>query len=798
MVNRNLIVGSDGSNQISGSNSADLIYGFDPSGPQSQASSIDAHRVATGLDQPVFVTSPPGDDSRLFIVERTGRIKIADLDSRQIATTAFLDISAEILADGERGLLGLAFDPQFASNGFFYVNLINTTGDTEVRRYHVSAGTPDVADAGSPALIVQIRQEPFSNHKAGWLDFGPDGFLYVATGDGGGGGDPNNNAQNGDQLLGKILRIDVRADGFPADPLRNYSIPSDNPFVGTAGADEVWAVGLRNPWRPSFDRGLGTFYIADVGQDTWEEIDIGQVGANYGWRVFEGPATFQPGALGPGQLTAPIFSYDRSVGSSITGGYVYRGQSDGLQGQYFFGDFISGQIFTLVFDGTAWVATERTAQIAPDNGAINNVASFGEDGSGNLYVVDFDGEIFRLTPVFASVDAHDSLRGLGGDDMIMAGAGDDYLFGGAGADTLNGGAGFDLARYDDATSGVVASLAAGRGSGGEAEGDVYISIEGLVGSDFADLLSGGDGNDMISGGAGIDAIDLGPGADILRDRLQDIAGEQIAGFSPTDTLAMEGSIVGRLHLGITTDARSATLTAGGFSFQLVGDFSGGDFMAVARGSGSSMHTLVTFEPFLPILREGTAVDIGSINGMTNEPFLTGDGFTRFAVELASAVSAHSNSLGAYRINADGTISDVTILFPNTLNVSADTRTADLGTPADGQRIGFFLIQDGFDIYGSLRDGLSFLSPDANNAADTDPGLPPILRSAALGTLTAAPIFHSIATLNLADANQVLSGVAPGGRQLLVGFEDLPTATSDNDFQDVVISVQATSDDRFIL
>ena len=220
-----------------------------------------------------------------------------------------------------------------------------------------------------------------------------------SLGDGGSGGDPLGSGQDINSLLGKILRIDVHGDDFPGDPTRNYAVPADNPFVGTAGADEIFAFGLRNPWRPSFDRALGDFYIADVGQSQWEEIDIGQIGANYGWNRFEGPVPF-PGGGSPHRRigVAPIYSYNHSVGQSITGGYVYRGEGEALQGQYFFADFVQGKVFTLRFDGSSWVATERTAQIVADVGAVNNPSSFGEDGRGNLYIVDFDGEIFRLTP----------------------------------------------------------------------------------------------------------------------------------------------------------------------------------------------------------------------------------------------------------------------------------------------------------------------------------------------------------------------------------------------------------------
>lgn len=449
MASATLLVGDDGSSTLEGTGGQDLIYGFDPQGPQSEVGAIAAARVATGLDQPLYAVAPPGDLDRLFIVEKTGRVALLDLDTQQVRSTAFLDLSGEVSPAGEGGLLGLAFDPDFAQNGYFYVNLINPAGDTEIRRYRVSTGDADVADAASATSILSVDQPPgLANHKGGWLGFGSDGDLYVALGDGGGSGDPSGNGQNASSLLGKILRLDVRGDAFPADPARNYAIPGDNPFVGVAGAaPEIWALGLRNPFRASFDRGLGTLFIADVGQNGWEEIDIGQAGANYGWNVYEGPAPFAARPLGGGTLTFPIHAYDHTVGQSIIGGYAYRGTSDGLQGQYFFADFVAGKIFTLRQDGTAWVSTDRTAQFAPDAGSLDNPSSFGEDGRGDLYIVDLDGDLFRLTPIIDSADQGDTLRGLAGDDVMFGGAGDDRLDGGPGADTLHGGSGFDTAAY---------------------------------------------------------------------------------------------------------------------------------------------------------------------------------------------------------------------------------------------------------------------------------------------------------------------------------------------------------------
>jgi len=397
----------------------DLIPGYDPNGPNGLSGVIMATRVATFFTQPVFAGAPPDDPSRLFIVERGGRIKIINLDSGQVLPTPFLDVSSQILTDGERGLLGLAFDPNFATNGFFYVNLINGSGNTEIRRYHVSSD-PNVADPSFTTIITINQPAGSNNHKGGWLGFGPDGDLYASLGDGGGSGDTFHNGQNPNSLLGKILRIDVHS---PADPGLNYHIPADNPFVGQAGVrGEIFALGLRNPWRPSFDSATGTLYIADVGQDTWEEIDIGQAGANYGWNHFEGPATFPGGdAISTGQVVAPIYSYNHTVGHSITGGYVFHGDGDALQGQYFFADFVQGKVFTLSFNGSAWVATDRTSQIVIDvpGAALTQPSSFGEDARGNLYIVDFGGNIFRLTPTILTAPAP---AGTTADMMLRRGA----------------------------------------------------------------------------------------------------------------------------------------------------------------------------------------------------------------------------------------------------------------------------------------------------------------------------------------------------------------------------------------
>jgi glucose/arabinose dehydrogenase len=446
-----LIVGDDGKNTIRGSGQAELIYGFDPNSPQAEVGAIAASRVGTGFARPVFVTGDPTGPDRLFVVEKEGLIKVLDQTTGAVLSEPFLDLSEQVDATGEQGLLGLAFHPDYAQNGRFFVYLSNRDGDSEIREYMVSAADPSRADPASERLILRIDQpDGVTNHKAGWIDFGPDGYLYVATGDGGAG--QSGNAQDTGKLLGKILRIDPDGDDFPTDPDRNYAIPDDNPFIGRAGADEIWAYGLRNPFRNSFDRGTGELFIADVGQGSWEEINLGQSGANYGWDLFEGPDPNQPGASDEG-LTPPIFAYDHSVGEAIIGGYVYRGPSEGLHGQYVYADFVTGRVWTLRERDGTWTSTERTDQITYDEGGPVKPTSFGENLRGELFVVDITGNIFRLDPQVTSADRADTLRGGGGDDRLFGGsgrdhlsgnAGDDLLSGQTGSDVLNGGAGRDL------------------------------------------------------------------------------------------------------------------------------------------------------------------------------------------------------------------------------------------------------------------------------------------------------------------------------------------------------------------
>lgn len=370
---------------------------------------IRVRRIATGLAGALFLAPVPEGSGRVFVVQRGGRIRLVTPSSGAIAAADFLDVSALVSTSGERGLLGFATAPDFAATGTFYIYMTNSTGTNEVRRYTTIAGNRDRADSASGDVILSVPHPGFSNHNGGWIGFGPDNLLYVASGDGGGAGDPNGNAQNRNSLLGKMLRIDVASDAFPADPLRDYAIPPGNPFATSGGAPEVWAFGLRNPFRNSFDPASGFLLIGDVGQNAVEEINLmraGDGGANFGWNLREGTQAYNGGANSEA-FTAPVAEYGAGSGplqgNSVTGGYVYRGPIEGLRGQYVFADFVVGNIWSVplsrLVPGQTLPSSQFTIRaFSPDAGAIGNVASFGIDQSNNLYIVDFDGEIFVVEP----------------------------------------------------------------------------------------------------------------------------------------------------------------------------------------------------------------------------------------------------------------------------------------------------------------------------------------------------------------------------------------------------------------
>lgn len=341
--------------------------------------------VATGLSSPLYLTAPAGD-ARLFIVEKTGAIRI--VKDGALLPEPFLDLSDAVSGGSEQGLLSMAFHPDYASNCFFYVDYTDTDGNTQVVRYSVQAGNPDAADPASAKTILTVEQ-PFANHNGGLLLFGPDGMLYIGLGDGGSGGDPFRNGQDLGTLLGKILRIDVDA----GDP---YGIPPDNPFVGRAGArGEIWAYGLRNPWRFAFDAEAGLLYIADVGQGAWEEVNVVPMdagGLNFGWNIMEGTHCFDASSCDQTGLTLPVHEYSHDDGCSITGGYVYRGSlAPSVRGQYFYSDFCAGFLRSFTFDGTT--ASNPTSWAV---GNIGNVQSFGEDAAGEMYILSTNGTAYRV------------------------------------------------------------------------------------------------------------------------------------------------------------------------------------------------------------------------------------------------------------------------------------------------------------------------------------------------------------------------------------------------------------------
>jgi glucose/arabinose dehydrogenase len=336
--------------------------------------------LITGLERIVLLTH--AQDERLFIVEQVGRIRI--FENNLLQPSPFLDISNLTKSGGERGLLGLAFHPNYQDNGYFFVNYTDTQGNTQIARYQVSEN-PNQADPESAKIILSIDQ-PYGNHNGGMIAFGPEGFLYIGMGDGGSGGDPQNYAQNLNSLLGKLLRIDVNSD--------TYSIPDDNPFVGQENIrPEIWSYGWRNPWRFGFDRQTGDLWAGDVGQGSYEEISFqlaGQGGGNYGWRIMEGMHCYMPKDCQQDDLIKPLFEYSHREGSSITGGYRYRGTSlPDLQGAYIFGDFSSGRIWMGTEDNGKW---EKTELMDTDF----NISSFGEDASGELYLLDYKGVVYSV------------------------------------------------------------------------------------------------------------------------------------------------------------------------------------------------------------------------------------------------------------------------------------------------------------------------------------------------------------------------------------------------------------------
>lgn len=362
---------------------------------------VESKLLADGFDQPVWLSCPKGVTEHLWIVEKDGKIVI--LNRRTGERSDFLNICKLIkIKMNEQGLLGLAFSDDYLQSGKLYVYYTNKVGDSEICRFTAHGPNMMQCDPTSRELILSIKQSA-RNHNGGWIGFGPDGYLYIATGDGGAGNDPKNHGQDLSTHLGKILRIDVSS-------AEGYTVPEDNPFIGVAGAKpEIYAYGLRNPWRCSWDKKTNDFYIADVGQNHWEEINFVAAGkgkgANFGWRLREGLLSTPKKNVGgsrPNGCVDPIYVYKHgnkfNEGISVTGGYVYRGPIESLQGKYFFADYGNPRIWSIeVKDGKASNFTDWTEQLKPAHGSITQISSFAEDYDGNLLIISISGNIYKLT-----------------------------------------------------------------------------------------------------------------------------------------------------------------------------------------------------------------------------------------------------------------------------------------------------------------------------------------------------------------------------------------------------------------
>jgi len=407
-------------------------------GTTALAQALNTTMVTSTLRRPVFVTNAPYDATRQFIVEKQGFIRILKNGVLQPTTAPFLDVDS-IVGGGtstgdETGLLGLAFHPNYAFNGRFYIYYRTNASSTAIAEFTRSPSNPDLALASSIRPILTINRNN-SNHQGGWLAFGDDGFLYLGSGDSGGSCDPDNAAQNVNELRGKILRIDIDGDAYPGDAAKNYRIPASNPFASSGGAPEIFAMGIRNPWRDSFDRLTGDLYIGDVGQGTKEEITIllgnGAISPvrNLGWDWKEGDqvgtCSGTPG-ISTGVLTDPIHWYDHTLGCSLTGGYVYRGCAiPALQGTYFFGDYCTANLwsFKYVVGVGKTQFTDRTAELKGANVNISNISSFGEDFDGEIYIIEqgagaANGEIWKIIPASGPVACSACPSDMNGDRTV--------------------------------------------------------------------------------------------------------------------------------------------------------------------------------------------------------------------------------------------------------------------------------------------------------------------------------------------------------------------------------------------
>jgi Ca2+-binding RTX toxin-like protein len=530
--------GTSGSDTYTGTPDADTIYGYNPQGG-GNGFTIQTATVATGIDKPTYIIGDPANADRLYILEKTGTVKMMSLSQGQSSVTTALDLTAQVDDLGERGLSGFAFHPEFGqgNNRKVYLTMSNNQGQTELREY--SLNNDGSVDAASMKLVLNITQYTAGSalHRAGWIGFGPDGYLYMTAGE----GNQPTAAQDPQSMLGKVLRLDVNGeDAYPNDSNKNFAIPDTNPTQFAGYGDQVfeksavYAIGFRNPWKASIDS-LGRMFIGDVGENEYEEINLLVAGANYGWGHNYPNHDRDDGPETTGPYTNPIDYYanvkntnvpaEERLGSSVTGGYVYDGPVEALKGRYIYADWGSGRFFTLSQNGDQWQRTEVTSLIFGDEtGAIERINSFGKDAQGNIYVATYGsfqtpntGTIIRLTPqAVPTTDEGDILNGEGGNDTIYGGGGNDTIYGGtendliygdadndrlygdAGADTLNGGNGKDTI-YGGSNSDEL--------NGGSDDDHLY-------GDSGADTLQGGDGLDTLEGGNGNDSLEGGAGNDI--------------------------------------------------------------------------------------------------------------------------------------------------------------------------------------------------------------------------------------------------------------------------------------------
>jgi glucose/arabinose dehydrogenase len=369
-----------------------LLAGCGTSSSSPGPTAVNTQVVASGFSSPLDLEQPNDNSGRLFVVEQGGTIRI--MQNGAVLPQPFLDISSKVMVQDEMGLLGVTFHPAFTSNRRFYVNYTrNSAGQFQsvIAEYLVSAANPNLADPTSERILLTVDQvNNFTNHKAGQLAFGADGFLYFTLGDGGSGGDPLGHGQNTQTLLGKMMRIDVNS----TSPGKQYAIPADNPFAAGGGLPEIYAIGFRNPWRFSFDKSSGRLFVADVGQDKFEEIDIVQKGGNYGWNTMEGAHCFNPpSGCNMTGLSLPIVEIAHPEGEAVIGGFIYHGAAlTGMQGQYIFGDL----------NGKIWSLTENSPNTFTRNTLATpgfNISSFGQDAAGELYVVDIsNGRVLKIVP----------------------------------------------------------------------------------------------------------------------------------------------------------------------------------------------------------------------------------------------------------------------------------------------------------------------------------------------------------------------------------------------------------------